>query len=402
MTTTQSTPPLRFPGFSEEWNRKTLKHVVKINQGLQIPISDRLTEPKEDAYFYITNQFLKQGSSKKYYIMNPPSSVICDKDDILMTRTGNTGIAVTNVKGAFHNNFFKIAYPKYIEKYFLFTFLGLYNIKNMILRYAGTSTIPDLNHSDFYRLVFCYPNYKEQQKIAAFLSSVDTKIEQLGKKKASLEQYKKGMMQKLFSQEIRFKDEQGNSYPAWNEKPLSDLFHRVATKNKIDNKNVLTISAQMGLVNQTDYFNHSVAAKDLTGYYLLEKGDFAYNKSYSKGYPMGAIKRLTKFDIGVVSTLYICFRAVDDTTQIFFEKLFDSGYQNRWIHKIAQEGARNHGLLNMAIGDFFNIPLPLPCKAEQQKIANFLSVVDQKLELVGSELETAQAFKKGLLQKMFI
>ena len=117
---------------------------------------------------------------------------------------------------------------------------------------------------------------------------------------------------------------------------------------------------------------------------------------------MGAIKRLTEYEAGVVSTLYICFRAKNADMQSFFEKLFDSGYQNRWIHKIAQEGARNHGLLNMAVGDFFNIPLPIPSPEEQQKIANFLSALDKKIDLCATELTQAQTFKKALLQQMFI
>ncbi len=252
------------------------------------------------------------------------------------------------------------------------------------------------------KMEILFPGVTEQQKIAAFLSSVDTKIEQLNKKKSLLEQYKKGLMQKLFSQEIRFKDEQGEEYPDWEEKQLSDVFERMTTKNKINNKNVLTISAQRGLVKQTDFFNHSVASKDLTGYYLLAKDGFAYNKSYSKGYPMGAIKRLTSFESGVVSTLYICFRARTESNLVFFDHLFNSGYQNKHLHQITQEGARNHGLLNIAIGDFFALPLLLPSKLEQQKIAVFLSAIDQKIEFVTEQLNQAQAFKKGLLQQMFI
>lgn len=246
------------------------------------------------------------------------------------------------------------------------------------------------------------PTLPEQQKIVGFLGVVDAKIAQLAKKKRLLEDYKKGCMQKLFSQQIRFKDDNGNDFPAWEEKRLGELFERVRQKNDIGNKNVLTISAQAGLVNQMDYFNHSVAAKDTSGYYLLEKGDFAYNKSYSKGYPMGAIKRLNYYDHGIVSTLYICFRAKNSEFEAFYECYFDSGLQNRWLAKITQEGARNHGLLNMAIEDFFDMPLPYPHPDEQLKIADFLSSLDRKIDLVCQEYSHAQVFKKGLLQQMFV
>ena len=215
-------PLLRFKEFEGIWTREKFKGLVKINQGLQIPISERYTEEVDNSYFYITNEFLKAKSDKKYYIKNPNKSVLCDVDDILMTRTGNTGMVVTNVKGAFHNNFFKIAYPSTIDKDFLFYFLNLTNTQNTIKRLAGTSTIPDLNHSDFYRIDFPITTLPEQQKIASFLSAVDEKLQQLTKKKDLLEEYKKGVMQKIFSQELRFKDDNGNNYPDWEEKKLGE------------------------------------------------------------------------------------------------------------------------------------------------------------------------------------
>ena len=168
---------MRFPEFEGEWESKPLREVVKINQGLQIAISERSTENKTGSYFYITNEFLKAGSGKKYYILNPPQSVICTEKDILMTRTGNTGQVVTNVSGAFHNNFFKVAYPEYIDKIFLYNFLKLNKTQNQILRFAGTSTIPDLNHSDFYRIVISFPSNIEQEKISSFLSMIDERIQ---------------------------------------------------------------------------------------------------------------------------------------------------------------------------------------------------------------------------------
>ncbi|MBT7410573.1 MAG: restriction endonuclease subunit S [Methylococcales bacterium] len=268
---------------------------------------------------------------------------------------------------------------------------------------------------------------QEQQKIAQFLTTVDTKIEQLTKKQTLLEQYKKGISQKLFrpsnsllpngnspcNPEIRFrpkgissqaqgKDDDGQEYPDWVEKKLRDVAERVTKKNKENNKNVLTISAQQGLVIQEQYFTKSVSAKDVTGYYLLNRNDFAYNKSYSKGYPMGAIKRLTKYPKGVVSTLYICFRIKKDNVS-FFEQFFNDGNINRELHKIAQEGARNHGLLNMSVIEFFNdIMLSIPSLPEQQKIANFLSSIDSKITQVSKQLDQTKQFKKALLQQMFV
>jgi type I restriction enzyme S subunit len=212
---------LRFPKFSDVWNHRRLGDLTKINQGLQITISERYTEQVEDSYFYITNEFLRPTSKKSYYIKNPSKSVLCSSNDVLMTRTGNTGQVVTGVEGAFHNNFFKIAFDdQELNKDFLVQFLRSHHTQHEILKLAGTSTIPDLNHSDFYKIPITLPEIIEQQKIADFLSAVDKKISLLKEKHALIEQYKKGVMQKLFSQDIRFKDENGNDFPKWsNESP---------------------------------------------------------------------------------------------------------------------------------------------------------------------------------------
>lgn len=190
----------------------------------------------------------------------------------------------------------------------------------------------------------------------------------------------------------------------WNESKLGEVFQRITDKNGENNKNVLTISAQQGLINQEKFFTKSVSADDITGYYLLQNGDFAYNKSYSNGFPMGAIKRLKKYDKGVVSTLYICFRLKNSSNYAtYFENYFDGGYINSEINKIAQEGARNHGLLNMSVTDFFeDIVLKHPDTKEQQKIASFLTAVDEWIENLRSQKQAVDIYKKGMMQKIFL
>lgn len=188
----------------------------------------------------------------------------------------------------------------------------------------------------------------------------------------------------------------------WKYKPLNEVASRIMEKNGERTNNVLTISAQHGLVSQTEYFNKSVASKNLSGYYYLTKGDFAYNKSYSEGYPFGAIKQLEGYDHGVVSTLYICFRlnsALVDSR--FYKQYFESGLWNSEVRNIAQEGGRSHGLLNVGVKEFFEIFVPVPSLEEQQKIASILSSVDEAIEKTEAIIEQTEKIKKGLMQQLF-
>lgn len=187
----------------------------------------------------------------------------------------------------------------------------------------------------------------------------------------------------------------------WESIKLADVFDRVTRKNTENNQNILTISAQHGLVSQEKFFSKIVAAKDVTKYYLLHKDDYAYNKSYSNGYPMGAIKRLILEDKGVVSTLYICFSAKEKGYEGFYDQYFESGRHNVEIEKIAQEGARNHGLLNMSVGDFFLTSLTIPSAEERKKIAAFLSVTDEKILALENKTQMLQDYKRSVAQELF-
>jgi len=187
----------------------------------------------------------------------------------------------------------------------------------------------------------------------------------------------------------------------WKVVRLGEISSRVTRRNQ-DNRcqNVLTISAQSGLINQTDFFNKQVASKDLSNYILLKKGEFAYNKSYSTGYSFGAFKRLKFYEEGVASPLYIYFKFNDDVCSDFFEFYFDAGQVNRQIKDIVQEGARNHGLLNLSIDDFFNIKIRMPNLDEQKKIAEILSTWDEAINLTINLIESKKQFKKALMQNL--
>lgn len=188
----------------------------------------------------------------------------------------------------------------------------------------------------------------------------------------------------------------------WEVVRFKKLFSRLTRRNTELNKNVLTISAQYGLISQEEFFNKTVASKNTENYFILNKGDFAYNKSYSNGYPYGAIKSLTKYNKGIVSPLYICFSVTEENKfPEFYNQYFEAGKFNREINAYAQEGARNHGLLNIAVEDFFNSLLIKPPLAEQQKIVAILSTQDKVIELQQKRIDELKKLKKAYLNKMF-
>ncbi len=186
----------------------------------------------------------------------------------------------------------------------------------------------------------------------------------------------------------------------WKRVYLKDIFERCERKNDIKNDNVLTISAQEGLINQEDFFDKEIASADKTGYWLLKKGEFAYNKSYSNGYPYGAIKRLDLYEEGIVSPLYMCFKARKSINTDFYVHYFENGMVNREIKSFAQEGARNHGLLNIAISDFYNMSIYTPNDTERGVIGNILNTCDRKVKLISEIIDEKKKEKQWLLTRL--
>ena len=188
----------------------------------------------------------------------------------------------------------------------------------------------------------------------------------------------------------------------WKKEKLSDFVVRVTRKNKDNQSNLpLTISSKDGLVDQVTYFNKKVSSKDMSGYYLLKNGEFAYNKSYSVGYDFGSIKRLDMYGEGALSTLYICF-ALKKHNSDFIKTYFDSLKWYKEIYMIAAEGARNHGLLNVPTEDFFDTVHALPKSIDEQtKIADFLTLLEQRILKQKKLVNTLKLYKRGLINQIF-
>ena len=197
---------------------------------------------------------------------------------------------------------------------------------------------------------------------------------------------------------LRFPEFEGE----WEKKRLGDFTERVKRKNKYNlSKLPLTISAKYGLVDQITFFNKIVASTDMSNYYLLKKGEFAYNKSYSNDYPWGAIKRLDNYEQGVLSALYICFTTQDNVESDFILQYFESPKWHKSVSEIAVEGARNHGLLNISVQDFFQTYHYLPKeKKEQTKIATLLHLIDERIATQNKIIDKLQSLIKGIAQNI--
>ena len=191
----------------------------------------------------------------------------------------------------------------------------------------------------------------------------------------------------------------------WEQRKLSDMVERVTRKNENRESELpLTISAQYGLIDQNEFFDKRIASRDVSGYYLLKKGEFAYNKSTSSDAPWGAVKRLDRYEMGVLSTLYIVF-ALKENGNIdsnFLVSYYDTDCWHKGVQAIAAEGARNHGLLNITPADYFETVLTVPSDVkEQHQIGSFFAKLDTLITLHQRKYDKLTKVKKAMLEKMF-
>lgn len=260
---------------------------------------------------------------------------------------------------------------------------------------GGAGRNRTLGQDRFMNSKIVLPTPPEQKKIAEILTTQDKIIELTEKLLAEKQRQKKYLMQQLLTGKKRLHGFDGERKRV----KLGSIAERIVQRNDEGNENILTISAQHGLISQSEFFKKEIASDDKSNYFLLHKDDFAYNKSYSTGYPLGATKRLNRYDKGIVSPLYICFRIVGSDASIgYVEQYFEAGLMNRKIQAFAQEGARNHGLLNIAVNDFFNMDVDLPSIEEQLGIVAILEKSDQEIELLRQNIEQEKQKKKALMQ----
>ena len=286
-------------------------------------------------------------------------------------------------------------------------FAALFKTSNLINEFRKnsqglTSDTWNLKYPQIRQIKLYIPSLQEQHKISAFISTLEKRIGKQRQLVDALKKYKRGVFEAIFSRRLRLlpKEEQKD----WKIFKLNEFASRITKKNNGTTDIPLTISAQYGLIDQRDFFSKVVASTDMSGYYLLRKGEYAYNRSTSNEYPFGSIKRLELYAEGAVSTLYLCFSINENIVVSDFAKwYFESSQWYRSINEICAEGARNHGLLNVPTDGFFNTAHILPSDTkEQMAIATFLSLIQDKLERSQKGLGQLKQLRNGLLQRLFI
>ncbi|CAM8538942.1 restriction endonuclease subunit S [Escherichia coli] len=408
-------PRIRFPSFNGHYTEKSLHEaVLELKSGLSrmfsdsdigLPvirsnnIKDYCLDFNELKYWFeedtqgatTSNYYLRDGDILVNFIN---SQAQIGKSAIYYNALNRDCIYTTNILSLRINKDYS---PEFI---FFFFQTKMYN------DYIQSITKPAVNQAsfttkDFRKMKIFFPNLTEQTKIANFLSSVDEKIALLNKQYDLLCRYKKGMMQKIFSQELRFKDDSGDEFPEWEEVELKKIASKVNTKNRDNSVTaVLTNSATQGIVSQESYFEREIVTEsNLTGYYVVRTGDFVYNPRISSTAPVGPIK-MNELTQGVMSPLYTVFRFEKGLLK-FYQYFFESSVWHDYMKSVANSGAR-HDRMNISGADFFGLPVPQPFEAEQTKITNFLSALDNKIAVKKAELDKLKTWKQGLLQQMFV
>ena len=350
---------------------------------------------KEDSLSFLPFDYKKKYSN---FLLNENDYVIALTRPIL-----NNELKIAKVNNNFHNSLLnqrvgKLESNQNID--FVYQLLQKNNIVSKIEVNIAGSDPPNLSPKEINNLKTNIPSLPEQEKIANFLSSVDIKIEKLEKKKELLEKYKKGMIQKLFSQKLRFKDENGDDYPEWEEKKLGEIAKFSKGKNiaKIDISEEGFECIRYGEL----YTKYNEVIKEVTSKTNLKETDLIFSEIGDIIIPASGE---TAIDLATASCILKKGIALGGDINIIKTKengIFLSYYMNNSKKYEIASLAQGISVIHIYNSQLGLLKLSLPSLPEQEKIANFLSSIDRKIELIEQELEKNKEFKKGLLQQMFV
>ena len=417
MTKKPDAPAIRFKGFSDAWEQRKLGDIGEARSGVGFPDAEQ-GGVTGIPFFKVSDMNLGGNENEMTVANNYVTaeqiavhrwSPITELPAIFFAKVG--AAVMLNRKRLCRFPFLldnnTMAYslsPTKWDADFAKALFGTVDLTSLV----QVGALPSYNAGDVESMEIYLPSLLEQEQIGGFFKQLDNLITLHQRKFEKLTNVKKSMLEKMFPQngcsypEIRFK----GFTDAWEQRKLGELVDRVVRKNTNNESTLpLTISAQYGLVDQITYFNNRVASRDVSNYYLVLNGEFAYNKSTSDGYPFGAVKRLDLYEKGVLSTLYIVFspKKEQQVDSDFLTVFFDTDRWHKGVAERAAEGARNHGLLNISAEDFFDIDLSVPKDvAEQKQIGAFIRQLDNLITLHQRELEKLQNIKKSMLEKMFV
>jgi type I restriction enzyme S subunit len=402
MRNTSTKPVLRFPEFKEDWKPIQLKEILKEHKSRNSKnqFEEVFSVAKEKG---VINQIEHLGRSyasddiSNYKVVHP-NDVVYTKSPtasfpfgiIKQNKLDRTGVVSV---------LYAVFKPKNVEIGLLldFYFSSWVNTYNYLvpLVHKGAKNTMNIGNEDFLNGTKIYfPNQKEEQKkITDFLIQLDKRIAQLKEKKENLELYKKGITQKIFSQKLRFKDENGKDFPDWKFLNGNKLFEPISNKSHNSDLPILAISQEFGAVPREMINYHiSVTEKSVDGYKVVEKGDFIISlRSFQGGIEYSEYK-------GICSPAYIILRPKSKISDYFFKTYFKT---NNYIQELCRklEGIRDGKMISYKY--FSEIKLPFPHITEQEKIATFLNEISKQIALVNEQLEETRTFKKALLSKMF-
>ena len=394
-------PKLRFPGFDEPYRKCRIGDIYAERSQRGAGDMELLSVTMNDGVMPRSEIEGKDNSSED----KSSYKVVCKGDMVYNSmRMWQGANGVSNYDGIVSPAYTVLMPTEEIDNQY---FAALFKTSNLINEFRKnsqglTSDTWNLKYPQIRPIRLYIPSLQEQNKISSFIGTLEERIGKQRQLVDALKKYKRGVFEAIFSRTLRLMPRTSQS--EWTAFKLSDFATRITRKNNGATDIPLTISAQYGLIDQRDFFSKVVASTDMSGYYLLHRGEYAYNRSTSNDYPFGSIKRLDLYDKGAVSTLYLCFAIKEEVVLSDFARwYFESSQWYRGVNEICAEGARNHGLLNVPTDGFFNTVHILPSDIEEQsRIAAFLSRIHEKVIQAQEELDELNSLRKGLMQQLFI
>lgn len=406
-------PKIRFKGFSGEWKRSTLGDLALFSKGSGYSKSDICKEGTPVIlYGRMYTKYQSVFDEIDTFVNPKDNSVVSKGGEVIIPGSGESSedislAAMVKNEGVILGGDLNILKfnQKVNDPAFMSMAITYSPTRAELSSYSQGKTVVHLRNSEIAKGTIRYPDILEQNTIVNYVLSLDAQISASTSRLDSLKQMKAASLQAMFPQEgetvpkVRFKGFEGE----WKKVKLNTFAKRIMRKNSnFESSLALTIASANGLVSQAEYFNNLVVGSNIQNYYLLKKGEFAYNKSYSNGYPFGSVKRLDRYEQGILSTLYIVFSIDNSVSSDYITHFFDTTLWHKEIAERAEEGARNHGLLNIATRDFFDIYIWMPDSVkEQQSIASFFTSLDRQIALHTQRLEKLKQIKAACLDKMF-